>query len=439
MKRVLSLISAVLVCTLLFSACKGEKTPIDEPEIPTTSATDYSEPTETPTEPQPSTTTTYRMPQQEVDTSIATITGDDVVNIRSGPGTSYDKVGTAYYGETYHILGYKDNGKGTLWYQLDLGNGKSGYVSVNMISIPVRVDYTSDPDDEKYKDVPHNHLVITGDYTVNVRSGPGAGYDKVGTAKLNEHYPVLGYKENESGIIWYNIDLGDGKTGYISSNMAATPDIDSNLSGKKAYLTFDDGPSKFTKQILDTLDLYGVKATWFVIRHKDCDNLYKEIVNRGSTLALHSYTHDYATIYKSETGFFNDLKKIDDFVYNITGTRSKIFRFPGGSSNTVSKKYCKGIMKKLTKSIEEKGYVYFDWNVNSGDAYSTKHNAEQIIKDVKKGCKDKPVVNILMHDTKYKDSTVAALPYIIEYLQSQHYEILPLTEDSFNAHQEVNN
>ena len=439
MKRVISLILAVLMCASTLTACaKNENS--EKETTSASSTTEYTESTTTTTtEPQPSTTTTYRMPHEEVDTSIVTVTGDDVVNIRSGPGTSYEKVGTAYYGETYRILGNQDNGKGTLWYQLDLGGGKTGWVSVNMISIPVKVDYTPDPVDEKYKDIPHNHLVITGDYNVNVRSGPGASYDKVGTVALNEHYLVLGYKDSSNGVVWYNIDLGDGKTGYVSGNMVATPDIDCHLSGKKAYLTFDDGPSKFTREILDTLDRYGVKATWFVIYHKDSDDLYRAIVDRGQTIALHSYTHTYSTIYKSEEGFFNDLKKIDDYVYKTTGVRTKLFRFPGGSSNTVSKSYCKGIMKKLTRSVEEKGYIYFDWNVTSGDAAEKKHTAEQIIKDIKKGCKNKQVVNILMHDTKHKDSTVAALPYIIEYLQSQHYDILPLTEDSFDAHQEVRN
>ncbi len=204
-----------------------------------------------------------------------------------------------------------------------------------------------------------------------------------------------------------------------------------NLPDKIAYLTFDDGPSENTEKILDILDGYGVKATFFVISKKNQDKGYKMIVDRGHTIALHSYTHTYSKIYKSEEAYFDDLAKISDKVYNLTGVRSTIIRFPGGSSNTVHRKYCKGLMKKLKTAVTEKGYVYHDWNVDSGDATGSNVAVETLVNNVKKGAKGRDVIDILMHDTgKSKQTTVEALPEIIEYLLSEGYTILPITADT---------
>ncbi len=201
--------------------------------------------------------------------------------------------------------------------------------------------------------------------------------------------------------------------------------------GKVAYLTFDDGPSENTEEILDILDRYGVKATFFVISKKNMDSKYRMIVERGHTIALHAYSHTYSKIYKSENAYFEDLRKIDDKVYNITGVRSKIIRFPGGSSNTVHRKYCKGLMKRLKVSVTEKGYIYHDWNVDSGDASGKNVPAEKLIDNIKKYSKDKNVIDILMHDTgASKQTTVEALPEIIEFLLSEGYIILPITEST---------
>ncbi len=199
--------------------------------------------------------------------------------------------------------------------------------------------------------------------------------------------------------------------------------------GKFAYLTFDDGPSKNTEKILDILDRYNVKATFFVISKKNMNSKYKEIVERGHTIALHAYTHTYSKIYKSEEAYFSDLKKISDKVYDITGVRSKIIRFPGGSSNTVHRKYCKGLMKKIKVSVKEKGYIYHDWNVDSGDASANNVEPERLLNNIKKHSKDERIIDILMHDTgDSKMTTVEALPGIIEFLMEDGYTILPITE-----------
>lgn len=206
---------------------------------------------------------------------------------------------------------------------------------------------------------------------------------------------------------------------------------DENSKRRIAYLTFDDGPSENTRKILDILDKYNVKATFFVIYHKGMDSEYKEIVNRGHTIALHSYTHKYRTIYKSEEAFFDDLQQIHDYVESVTGVDSRIMRFPGGSSNTISNKYCKDIMKKLKPDVLERGYIYHDWNVDSTDASGNNRDVEVLLKNVKKNLTSYRQVDVLMHDTgRMKQTTVEALPSIIEYIRSQGYEMEAITEDS---------
>lgn len=225
-----------------------------------------------------------------------------------------------------------------------------------------------------------------------------------------------------------------GQTSESEETTAATATVSTTKkkTGEKiAYLTFDDGPSENTEKLLDILDKYDVKATFFVIGKKGLDKQYKAIADRGHTIALHSYTHTYSAIYKSEKGYFDDLQKISDKVYNLTGVRSHIVRFPGGSSNTKHRKYCKGIMKKLAKSLAEKGYVYHDWNVDSGDATGSNVAAEKLLKNVKNDIGKNEVIDVLMHDTgKSKKTTVEALPSIIEYLKSKGFKFARITDDT---------
>lgn len=205
-----------------------------------------------------------------------------------------------------------------------------------------------------------------------------------------------------------------------------------NSDQKIAYLTFDDGPSINTMKLLDVLDEYDVKATFFVIYHKNMEKRYKAIVERGHTIALHSYTHSYAKIYKTEKGYYQDLNKIHDYVEKVTGVDSHIIRFPGGSSNTVSRKYNKTIMATLKQSVTDNGYIFHDWNIDSTDASGINRDPDLLVEKVTAGLKKKkPVVNILMHDTgKSKTTTVEALPRIIEAVKAQGYQIEPLTEES---------
>lgn len=143
------------------------------------------------------------------------------------------------------------------------------------------------------------------------------------------------------------------------------------------------------------------------------DYLIKRAYDSGHTIALHSYTHNYAKIYASKENYYADLKLISDKVEKITGEKSMIMRFPGGGSNTVSRKYQKGIMSELTKEVIEKGYRYYDWNVSSGDAGGAK-NSDDVYNNVVKGLQKNRNNIVLMHDFS-NSKTVGALEAIIDY------------------------
>ena len=213
---------------------------------------------------------------------------------------------------------------------------------------------------------------------------------------------------------------------------------DRDYDRKVVYLTFDDGPSSHTDKILDILNKYNAKATFFVTGNNQKHNdVLKRIVDQGSVVALHTYTHDYAKVYASEEAYFDDLQKISDMVKKATGVESKLIRFPGGSSNTVSAQYCPGLMTKLTKDVQEKGYQYFDWNCDSTDASGNNIPAETLVKNATSSTAQH--INILMHDTDAKGTTVDALPDIIKHYRSQGYAFEALTIDSYPAHHAVNN
>ncbi len=225
----------------------------------------------------------------------------------------------------------------------------------------------------------------------------------------------------------------------IKSKAEREANIPSIISDKTIYLTFDDGPSYLTNDILDILQKEKVPATFFVIgNHID---EHSNIVNRayaeGHTVALHSFTHNYKYIYSNENNYFNDLKLIDDKVYRITGHHSYIVRLPGGSSNTVSKKYNKGIVTRITSTLNNNSYYYFDWNVDSGDA-SGKLTKEQIIHNIKLNLHHGSNI-VLMHDTSAKKSTVEALPEIIKYGKENGYTFARITKNTLKVRHQINN
>ena len=202
-----------------------------------------------------------------------------------------------------------------------------------------------------------------------------------------------------------------------------------NVTVRKVYLTFDDGPSSNTDNILDILDTYGVKATFFVTGKEGAkaEASYRRIVEEGHTLGMHSYTHDYSVIYASEEAFMEDMEKLQRYLYDVTGVQSTYIRFPGGSSNKVSDVD----MRLLITDVHEAGMEYFDWNVSSQDASSKPLTKEEILDNCLNSIERFQNCIILMHDAGSKDSTVEALPELIEHIQAmEHTELLSITEDT---------
>ena len=200
-------------------------------------------------------------------------------------------------------------------------------------------------------------------------------------------------------------------------------------SQKKIYLTFDDGPSSNTDEILDILKAYDVKATFFVVGKTDeaSRKAYRRIVEEGHTLGMHSYSHSYEDIYDSEEDFQADMKKLQEYLYELTGVWPRFYRFPGGSSNTVSNID----MQKLADWLTDQGVTYFDWNVASGDAVSRELPAETLLANCLAGIRNQQSCVVLMHDAANKDTTVEALPEIISEIRLQEDAVfLPITDDT---------
>lgn len=206
-------------------------------------------------------------------------------------------------------------------------------------------------------------------------------------------------------------------------------------------LTFDDGPSlTITPQILNTLYFNDVKATFFVLAFDEqkaalIQREYKE----GHTIGYHGYSHKYSEIYTSIDTLMENFYKIEHEVTELTGgTSSKIIRFPGGSSNTVSQNYCTGIMTEAVNRVTNEGYVYFDWNIDSDDAGSAK-SVKEIYNNIISGiCPDRLNV-VLMHDSADKTLTMYALQDIIDYGVKNDYEFVTLTTESIQIKHNVSN
>ena len=215
----------------------------------------------------------------------------------------------------------------------------------------------------------------------------------------------------------------------ITEEDAAEEDTDI----RKVYLTFDDGPSSNTNRILDILADYDVKATFFVVgkEEEEYQALYNRIVEEGHTLAMHSYSHKYNEIYQSVESFSTDMRKLQEFLYDTTGVWCRYYRFPGGSSNTVSRVD----MHELIDYLENQDMSYFDWNISSGDAASSYIGSGDIIRNCTVKLREYDEAIILMHDASNKNSTVEALPELIETIQAmEDTKILPITDDTERIH-----
>lgn len=230
----------------------------------------------------------------------------------------------------------------------------------------------------------------------------------------------------------YEVEDSSNNKSKIERNIKVREPLKANT----IYLTFDDGPRDgTTDKILDILKEKDVKATFFVTNNGS-DLLIKRIVTEGHSIGIHTASHKYDIIYASAENYFNDLELVQKRIYDNTGVATKLIRFPGGSSNTISKKYSEGIMSTLTRETLDKGYQYYDWNIDSGDS-SFATNSHKLYNSVINSLSHDKYNVILMHDTK--TYTRDALSKIIDYAKSEGYSFDVLDINKMPLRQKVNN
>lgn len=203
---------------------------------------------------------------------------------------------------------------------------------------------------------------------------------------------------------------------------------------KVIYLTFDDGPGPYTQYLLEVLEAYKAKATFFVVNTEYMD-VVQDIVEQGHAVGIHSMSHDYREIYASADAYFNDILTMQQVICEKTGVTTWLMRFPGGSSNTVSR-FNKGIMTYLTQAVEDMGFQYFDWNVDSMDAGGAK-DAKEVCDNVIEGVQYRRISVVLQHDIK--GFSVDAVERILQWGIANGYRFLALDMTSPTSHHGVNN
>ncbi len=205
--------------------------------------------------------------------------------------------------------------------------------------------------------------------------------------------------------------------------------------GKTVYLTFDDGPGPYTAKLLEVLARYNAKATFFVT-DSGSDSLMQDIVRGGHSIGIHTVNHNYAQIYSSPEAYFEDLYAMQDVIYENTGVMTTLLRFPGGSSNLVSKDASPGIMTTLTEAVQDAGFQYFDWNVDSGDSADA-NTAEAVSRNVIEGIGQQKTAIVLQHDIH--NCSVEAVESILKWGRENGYSFRALTQRSPGFHHTVKN
>lgn len=281
----------------------------------------------------------------------------------------------------------------------------------------------------KYREALDNHVEQD-------RQASAGTSDAVGqiTGEANGDLPQGGISQDGSGQDTEGQGNSDTQTVLAQSDLVAkvstaekeyNPELDESI--RKVYLTFDDGPSENTDEILDILAQYDVKATFFLVGKEGemAEDAMRRIVEEGHTIGMHTYSHKYSRIYESVEAFAEDFLKLQEHIYSVTGVKSVYFRFPGGSSNEVSDTD----IAELINWVHGQGIEYYDWNSSGDDAVGKSLDAETIVENCVRGIEKYNVFVVLLHDAKNKNATVEALPMLIEKIQAmENTVILPITE-----------
>lgn len=235
----------------------------------------------------------------------------------------------------------------------------------------------------------------------------------------------------ESSVLYASAQVGDVLDAVEVTPSQEPKDEEKSTSEAqhKVYLTFDDGPSIYTSEILDILAENNIKATFFVVGKEDehSQEMIQRIVEEGHTLGMHSYSHKYYELYASLDSFEDDFTRQRNYLEELTGETCRFYRFPGGSSNTVSKVD----MRKFADFLDSQDMVFFDWNISSGDGGRRLLDVDTLVKNCTSDLEQMSTAVVLMHDSADKRTTVDALPQIIEkVLAMEDTAILPITEDT---------
>ena len=259
------------------------------------------------------------------------------------------------------------------------------------------------------------------------------------TSRMTVSGEVVPYKVGTYDIT-YSVTDDEGRSTTVVRHVEIVPVEMPQIvmpPEKTVYLTFDDGPCAYTEQLLDVLKKHNAKATFFIIGNKGRTDVIKRAYEEGHAIGVHTYTHEYKDIYKNEQAFFNDFWATQEVIKEATGSYTRIFRFPGGSANTASRRN-KGIMTRLTKIMEDLGYRYFDWNISSGDASGESYTSSDIKNRVVGGIKrHTDFAVVLQHDIHYQ--SVKAVDSILTWGEQNGYTFLALDLTSPIMHSEVQN
>lgn len=251
-------------------------------------------------------------------------------------------------------------------------------------------------------------------------------YDK--EIKASRNIKKIGDNEYEC---WYTAIDSSGNTAIAKRKVV--------ISNGVICLTFDDGPSSITPEVLNVLKENHVKATFFIVDYSiQYEDTISRIIKEGHTLGIHGISHDYARIYSSPEAIMENFTTLRDKIITDFNYIPKYIRFPGGSSNTISKRYCEGVMTKAADMSLQKGLIYYDWNVDVDDAGSAK-TSDQIYNNFVNEVKEGTVNVVLMHDGEGHKATLEALPKIIAYARKNGYIFTAISENIVPVQHDINN
>lgn len=217
----------------------------------------------------------------------------------------------------------------------------------------------------------------------------------------------------------------------LQAQLPQQDDTQTQIDSKMVYITFDDGPSDLTLSYLDVLDQYGIKATFFVTYQPEYESVYREIVNRGHAIGIHSTTHDYNYVYASYENWLADFSQVYNYVIQVTGVAPQVYRFPGGSNGSHAPD---AIVQQAVAYLNTLGIQYFDWNVSNGDGNTV--TAEQSYANVMGTICNRTMPVVLMHDGVNKETTLQSLPSIFQQLIDWGYHFGTLNASVLPIHQD---